>query len=271
MSTRFMATALFVGTLAAAQSGAAPSGGASSGLTPPQIGFLRDSSDNVRPILGISGNFWLGDAIAAGVVSAASWGSASMLKTTSRLCVLDALGHPVGSAWDASGMALFAFTPTGAPALAWLPDSGELLRWNGIWFEPAPASAASLNGTVVSLAVPDSSRAAFLVQRGQQLWRVDVSLFDGSVLFAANLPGATAPALLLDDGTLLYAGLYAGNSALVLRGPQGDERAIAFTGSALAFTPMGRDWIVIERAQPPGHLGLRLSTARLFELPEAAR
>jgi hypothetical protein len=190
-----------------------------------------------------------------------------MIKTKDALCVLDALGHPVGSAWTAGGTALFAFTPAGAPALAWLPDSSELLLWNGIGFAPTPASAAVLNGTAVSLAAPDSSRAAFLVQRGQQLWRMDISLSDGGVLFAASLPGASVPALLFDDGTLLYTG----KSALVLRGPQGQERAIAFTGSAARLAPMGRDWILIESVQPPAQLGLRLSAGALFELPEVVR
>ena len=257
-----MATALLAGAFAAG-----PSGLAQPGLTPPQIGFLRDSAHQVRPLLGISGNFWLGDAVAADVVSAASSGSASMLKTSHRLLVLNALGHPVGRAWTATGPALFAFTPAGAPALAWLPDSGELLRWNGLRFEATPVSATCLNGAVVSLAAPDSSRAAFVVARDGQLWRVDISLFDGAVLFAANLPGASAPALLFDDGALLYAG----QSALVLRDPQGDERAIPFTGSAVEFTPMGRDWILLENLLPPGRLALRLSTGALFELPEVAQ
>jgi hypothetical protein len=258
-----MATVLLAGSFAAG-----PSGWAQAGLTPPQIGFLRDRAQNVRPLLGISGTFWFGGAVASGVVSAASSGSATMLKTEDSLQVLDALGHPAGLAWTAPGRALFAFTPAGAPALAWLPDTLELLRWNGVRFEPTSASAANLNGSVVSVAAPDSSRAAFLVQRGRQLWRVDLSLFDGGVLFAANLPGASAPALLFDDGTLLYAG----KSALVLRGPQGEERTIAFSGSAAQFTPMGRDWILVENSQRRGGLrGLRVSTGKLFELPEVAQ
>lgn len=251
-----MATFLLAGTFAAAQSG----------LTPPQIGFLRDSNRNVRPLLGISGNFWLGNPIAVDVIGAASSGTASMLKTSTRLRVLDALGHPVGRVSTALGPALFAFTPTGAPALAWLQESNELLRWNGLQFERVPLSATNLNGIVVSLAAPDSSRAAFVVQHDQQLWRVDLSLLDGAVLFAANLPGASAPALLLDDGTLLYAE----PTALLVRNPQGVDRTIAFSGAAVQFTPMGRDWILIESIRPPNHLALRLCTGSLFELPEVS-
>jgi len=90
---------------------------------------------------------------------------------------------------------------------------------------------------------------------------------DGSVLFAGNLPGASLPALLFDDGTLLYAG----NSSLMVRGPQGEERAIAFTGAAAAFSVLGPDWVLIESGNPLTPRGLRLSTGAVFELPEVAR
>jgi hypothetical protein len=256
MRTRFTATVLLAGALVAAQ-----------GPRPPQIGFVSDGNHNFRPIFGISGTFWLGNVVAVDVVSAASSGNAAIFKTQDHLRVLDSLGHPLGHVSAAFGPALFAFSSTGAPALAWLPDSGELLRWNGVQFERMPGIAASLDGSVVSLAAPNSSTAAFVVRRDRQLWRVDISLLDGGVVFAANLPGVSAPVLLFDDGTLLYQG----HSALVVRNPQGVERSIAFAGAAVQFIPMGQDWMLIESSRPPNHLGLRLSTGALFELPEVSQ
>jgi len=251
-----MATLLLASTLAAAQAG----------LTPPRIGFLRDSTGNVRALLGISGNFWLGAPVVGSAVSLASSGKASMLKTGESLRVLNALGHPLGRDWIASGPALFAFTPSGAPALAWLPDSGHLLRWNGLRFEPARTNLSELDGLVVSLAAPEPARAAFVVQRDQQLWRIDLSLFDGAILFAAALPGASAPALLLPDGSLVYTG----KSAMILRDPEGHERTIAFNLAPVQFIPMGHDWILIETSQPHNQFVLRLSTGALFQLPGVA-
>lgn len=128
-------------------------------------------------------------------------------------------------------------------------------------------NAANLDGTVVSLAAPDSSKAAFLVQRGTQLWRIDVSVLNDSVVFAANLPGVTAPALLFDDGSVLYAG----DAVLVLRNAQGTERTIAFSSAVLQLAQLGSDWVLIDNGQPPAHLALRLSTGAVFELPEVAR
>jgi hypothetical protein len=245
----------------------APSGLSQSGLTPPRIGFVRDGAGNVRPLFGISGNFWLGEKVAAAALSVASSGSFSILKTARAILVYDALGGLVGRPTTAAGSALCAFTPAGAPAFAWLRDSGELLRWNSPRFQPTPVNAANLSGTVISLAAPDSSTAAFLVQRGTQVWRVDISVFDDAVVFAASLPRVTAPALLFDDGSVLHAG----DAALVLRNAQGVERTIPFSGTAAQFTPLGSDWVLIDNGQPPAHIALRVSTGAAFELPEVAR
>jgi hypothetical protein len=245
----------------------APLGLTQSGLTPPRIGFVRDGAGNVRPLFGISGNFWLGEKVAAAALSVASSGSFSILKTSRAILVYDATGNLVGRSTAAAGSALFAFTSAGSPAFAWLQDSGELLRWNGQRFEPTPVNAADLNGTVISLAAPDSSTAAFLVQRRTEIWRVDASVLDDAVVFAASLPGVAAPALLFDDGSVLYAG----ESALVLRNARGVERTIPFSGTAAQFTPLGSDWVLIVNGQPPAHLALRLSTGAVFELPEVTR
>jgi len=257
MLARCMTVLALAGMIASAQSG----------LTPPRIGSVRDSAGNVRPLFGISGNFWLGEKIAADGVSFASSGSYSILKTARAILVYDALGDLVGRPTPAAGSALFAFTSAGSPAFAWLQDSGELLRWNGQGFQPRSVNAAALNGTVISLSAPDSSTAAFLVQRGTEIWRVDISVLNDAVVFSANLPGVTAPALLFDDGTVLYAG----ESALVLRNGQGVERAISFSGTAAQFTPLRSDWVLIDNGRPPAHLALRLSTGAVFELPEVTR
>ena len=248
---------LFAGALATAQPG----------LAPPEIGYLRDNAGNMRPLHGISGTFWLGDVAAVGVDGVASSGRASMVLTRQGLRVLDASGHPVGRTWPAAGPVLFAFTSAGAPALVWLSSSQELLRWNGLQFERLSIDPGVLSGTAVSLAAPDLGRAAFLVQRGEQLWRVDLSLLDGSVLASENIPAAAAPVILLDDGTIVYARV---SQDIVIRNPQGMERSVPFSGSPAALTLLGQDWILAESGSPQIHSALRLGTGALFELPEPA-
>jgi len=246
---------LLGGALAAAQSG----------LAPPQIGYFPDAARNLRPLLGISGTFWSGEPVEIGVAAAASSGSASIVMNRRGLQVLDTIGRPVGRACPAEGPALLAFIPSGAPALAWLSSSGRLLRWSGVQFEYTPVLAAALPGTAVSLAAPDSATAAFLVRNGRQLWRVDASLADGALLRAEQVPGASAPALLLDDGTIVYSAM---PSAIVKRNPKGVERIVPFSGSPSQFQLLGKDWILVVSAATPVRSILRLSTGAVFEIPE---
>jgi len=237
------------------------------GLAPPEIGCFRDSAGNVRPLHGISGTFWLGAPVISGVDSVASSGRASMIVAGNRLRVLDGSGHPLGRTWPAEHPVLFAFAPDGAPALAWLSRSQELVRWNGVRFERVIFDVGLLSGTAISLAAPQSGRASFLIQRASQLWRVDLSLLDGSVLGSENVPAAALPAILLDDGTIVYA--RAGQD-LVIRNPQGVERGVPFAGPPTALALLGQDWIFVESGSPQSHFVLRLSTGALFELPESA-
>jgi hypothetical protein len=66
---------------------------AQTSLTPPQIGFMRDATDSLRPVYGIAGNFLLGDPVAVGVVSAAYSGSCGWVKTRSTVAVIDKLAQ----------------------------------------------------------------------------------------------------------------------------------------------------------------------------------
>ncbi len=235
-------------------------------LTPPQIGFAQDSSGGIRPLLGISGNFWLGEAVARGARTAASSGCATMVKTRAEVQVYDALGHLQGQSFPASGDANFAFTNAGVPALAWLPSSAVLLRWTGTYFESVRLLAGP-SGDVISLAAPSAETAAFLVSRGGVLWRTDISLSNGGVTFDSVVPGAGAPALLWNDGTVIHAAV----GAVVVRSPRGAERRIAIAGHPLSFSLLGEDWIRIVCESPGRAYALRLSTGGLFLLPEVSR
>src|SRR5437016_879447 len=107
-------------------------------LATPQIGFIQDSGNALRPVYGIAGNFVLGDSAAAGVQAASFSGSFGMLKTRSTLIVIDRQGQVVASQDAPAGPALFAFSRTGAPALAYLPDANVLLQWLDGVFQQVP-------------------------------------------------------------------------------------------------------------------------------------
>ena len=66
-------------------------------LSPPQVGFLQDSANSLRPVFGIAGNFLMGDSTASDVVAAAFSGSFGILKTDSALIVTDRQGQRIAT------------------------------------------------------------------------------------------------------------------------------------------------------------------------------
>jgi hypothetical protein len=189
-----------------------------------------------------------------------------MVKTPTELRVYAASGQLQGEAYRAEGAATFAFTQAGAPAFAWLPGSGVLLHWNGSQFDIVPVSAA-IQGDVIALAAPGPATAALLVNRAGVLWRMDIATPGGAIAFEAPMPGVTAPALLLNDGTVIYAA----DGAPVVRAPSGQQRRTAIAGRVTGFSLLGPDWIRIDGDSPARTYALRLSSGALFVLPEVSR
>jgi len=207
-------------------------------LAPPQIGFIQDSGNALRPVYGLAGNFVLGDSVADNVESASFSGSFGMLKTTSTLAVIDRQGQFVASQDAPAGPALFAFSRNAAPALAYLSAANVLLQWSDGVFQQVPFASA----TVLSIAVVEAGQAALILQRDDGLWDVRILLSTGETISQTALLGVAAPALMLATGELLYADA----NGIVVRKPDGSEKHIAAQlPSTFAFQQMGDGWIQI--------------------------
>ena len=100
--------------------------------TPAQIGLPRagcfcDAAGRLRSVFGLAGNFVIGEPERAGVLAAACSGRLTVLKLPDAIEVRR--GDELLYRYDAApGPALFAFSPRGDEALAWLPESAELLK-----------------------------------------------------------------------------------------------------------------------------------------------
>src|ERR1700729_479425 len=116
---KFLATLLIAATIVAAQSG----------IRPPQVGFAGNADGTLRPVYGVAGNFILGPSIAARVISQAFSGSIGLLKTESTLRAFNRQGQVLATTDAAEGPALFAFSPDGLTALAYVPSSNTLVQW----------------------------------------------------------------------------------------------------------------------------------------------
>lgn len=236
-------------------------------IAPPQIGFIQDSSNALRPVIGIAGNFLLGDPMQIGLTSAAFSGSSGMVKTDSSLLAIDRQGQVITSADAPSGAALFAFSRTGAPSFVYLVDANAWMVWDGQQFQPAAFDLSAFDSPVViSIASPNDGEAQVVLQREDGLWDMRLQLADGSVTSRSAIPGVTAPMLALSTGNLIYRD----EAGLVLRKPDGSELHIpAQLPANIVFQQMGDGWIQIRDLDTSAQFAVRITEGReqLYQLP----
>ncbi|HEX4592948.1 MAG TPA: hypothetical protein VH157_01675 [Bryobacteraceae bacterium] len=241
---------------------------AQTAVTAPQVGFMHDAADSVRPVYGIAGNFLLGDPVATGVLSAAFSGSYGLIKTGSAVIVIDRAGSIVGSSNAPDGPALLSFAPTGEPALAYLPDTTTLLAWSAGTLSVVPFDPAAIGaGAVLSIASPDSDHAALVVQRDDGLWDARILLATGEVDAQTAIPGVAAPVLMLASGELVYSDA----NGIVVRKPDGSERnIIAPLPASFAFEQLGDGWIQLRDLTSAQQFAIRIieNRERSYQLPE---
>ncbi len=204
-------------------------------LAPPQVGFMQAGRGEIRPVIGLAGNFLVGRATSTGIVSAAFSGSFGMLKSDSALILIDLEGRAVTSVDAPPGPALFAFSIDGSPALAYFQQSKTLDVWDGHAFQTV---ALDIDEAVLSISLP----AALIVQRATGLWELGFNLATGAIVSQTALSGITAPVLLLAGGRLVYRDA----KGLVVRGEDGSEKHIAaHLPASFSFGQMGNGWIQV--------------------------
>jgi hypothetical protein len=236
-------------------------------LDGPLIGFVQDKSDGVRFVFGIAGNFSLGDTIGKETVSSGFSGSLGLLKTDRTVSIFDQDGR-VSARLDApAGPALFAFADSGENALIYLVSEGALLDWSGGKLTHVPIDQATIEGEVVSLAQPSPGYASMLVRRLDGIWFLRVSLTSGAVGPQRRIPAACLPALLLNDGALIFSD----SSGITLRRADATEIHFDLRLSGRGqMRQMGAGWVQIEN--PGGGQFAMLLTKgreRIYQLPEA--
>ena len=143
-----------------------PGAWAQSSLAPPLLGFVEDSASALRPAYGVSGNFILGPPVASKIASVAFSGSIGLLKTDSSLAAFDSKGNLLASVDVASGPALFAFSPAGTTALAFIASTNQLVEWRGSAFARLEFNDQEVAASaVLAIAFPTPFEASLIVQR----------------------------------------------------------------------------------------------------------
>ncbi|MGP0073231.1 MAG: hypothetical protein ACLPWF_15035 [Bryobacteraceae bacterium] len=245
-------------------------------IAPPQLGFVQDSGRGLRPAFGVSGSFILGPSVtpanAAGqIVTEAFSGSLGLLKTDSSLTAFNSQGKVLTSIIAAPGPALFAFSPSGATALAYIASTKALIEWRGSAFAPVSFSCDQIGAdTVLAIAFPSPFEATLMVQRNAGLWEVHVPLGAAGALSQTALPGVHAPLLALPSGDLVYSDA----AGIVVRRPDASEVHItASLPASFSLQQMNQDWVQLTDLASSARFAIHATPGRegFYRLPESGQ
>ena len=142
-------------------------------LSSPVIGYVRTTSSELRPVLGVAGAFVLGEALEREVLSA-SFTSVSGLVKKDREVLFYRAGRLVSRHEAPGGPAVFSFTSRGEPATIRF-ENGECHEWVRGAF--APAAQYTCDNAAVPDRVADEwvairSDTGIALKRGDRIWQL---------------------------------------------------------------------------------------------------
>jgi hypothetical protein len=237
-------------------------------IQPPQMGFAGNADGSLRPVYGVAGNFILGSPLAGKVVSYAFSGSLGLLKTDATLVAFDQLGHFLGTTDAATGPALFAFSPDGAAALAYIASSNTLVEWNTGKFATIPYRTEP--DLVVAISMQNAFEPSLIIDRNGDLWEVQLPFNRAREFSQKALVGVTAPLLALASGGLVYSDA----KGIVLRNPDGSEVRIgAKLPAKFSLQQMDSGWVQLNDLQSARRFAIRMTRGHegFYQLPEVGR
>jgi hypothetical protein len=242
-------------------------------IAPPQLGFVEDSTSTLRPAYGIAGNFVLGRAVPGEIgvdkiVTEAFSGSFGLLKTDSSLASFDSLGKLLGSMDAEPGPALFAFSPDGTTALAYIASTNALVEWRGNAFAPVSLNSEELAAdAVLAIAFPAPLEAELIVQRKDTVWELVLPLGAAGTISQKALIGVTAPLLVLPSGDLVY---HDASGILVRRTEASEVHIAAALPASFSLQQMNQDWVQLTDLNGSSRFAIRTTPGReaFYRLPE---
>jgi hypothetical protein len=242
-------------------------------IAPPLLGFVEDATRLLRPAYGLAGNFILGAAVfgkigQGKIVSAAYSGAFGLLKTDSSLAAFDSHGKLLASMHVAAGPALFAFSPGGTTALAYIASDNALVEWRGSAFAPVSLNhLQAVEDPVLAIAFPTPFEATLIVQRREAVWQMDLSIGTAETVSQKALTGVHLPMLVLPSGDLVYRDA----ARMVVRRTDGSEVHItASLPASFSMQQMNQDWVQLSNLAGRARFAIRTTPGReaFYQLPE---
>jgi hypothetical protein len=240
-------------------------------IAPPNLGFVEDSTRALRPAYGLAGNFILGPSVASKIVSEAFSGSIGLLKTDSSLAAFDSQGTLLASIDVAPGPALFAFSPGGVTALAYIASGHALVEWRGSAFAPLAFRDEEVGlDAVLAIAFPTPFEASLIVQRRDTIWELNIPLGAAGTASQNALAGVHAPLLELPSGDFVYPDAL---GIVVRRTDASDIHIAAALPARFSLQQMNQDWVQLTDLDSNARFAIHTTPGRegFYQLPESGR
>ena len=230
----------------------------------PQLGMVRCADGAVRPVYGVPSAFVFGKPALQKTDSASFSDGGGIVSAKGRIQLFSSKGSLV-SEFESSEAALVNIEGSPTTAVAWLPTSQSILRWDGTLFLRTNVPD-QMHGKVTSIRV-DGDNARLLVFDDKTASDLTVSLSSGDIVSALPLPGIETPAFQQESFILFHDA-----EGLEVEGANGVRRTVPVNATDLVIERMAPNWLHLMSASSGQHWALRVTEKSLdfSELPKAA-
>ena len=234
----------------------------------PRVGYVRAADQTIRPLYGLPASFILGKPVLRSAVGAG-------FSNEGGLVALDGKIQLLGP--DASLIAEYA-TPDSHPvlhiedqpstAIAWLPSSQTILRFDGSAFV-ATSLSGPLPGTVSSIRLVGNN-AELLFANAGTVTQVAVALDSGNIISQRLLPSVEAPAF--QYGSFV---IFKDAEGLEIEAADASRRTLPLPSRTISIESIAAGWVHIGSSDATQSWILHLTGTELelseLPAPPAAR
>jgi hypothetical protein len=209
-------------------------------LSAPQVGIIRDASHRLRPVYGFSANLITGDPLPIQDVRAASFSTeAGIVLTPGAVKLIGLDGTERGSYETEEPHPVLSISGAPDTAVAWLPSSKKLIRWNGSAFTELPFDSTGVTGVVAGLQMTDPGSIDFFIQdQDSVIADVHFSLADGRASRVRTYERGSGQAVTAADAMVMT-----GSEGLEVQSGINPVESVALPDSGVILEKSSSDWI----------------------------
>ena len=228
----------------------------------PQLGAVRCADGAIRPVYGVPSAFVFGKPALQQAEAASFSDGGGLVSAKGRIQLFSSKGSLVSEFESNEAAPLVNIEGSPTTAVAWLPVSQSILRWDGTLFLRTNVPD-QIHGKVTSIRV-EGDNARLIVFDDKTASDLTVSLSSGDIVSASPLPGIETPAFQQESFVLFHDA-----EGLEVEGANGVRRTVSLNATDLVIERMAPNWLHLMSASSGRHWALHITekTLDFSELP----